>query len=704
MRKLIPIFFLLIFFSCGSKSSDDQNYPIASKGVIDFTHWDFERNGNVLLNGEWEFYWNELLTPNDLEKNNLTPSWVQVPNPWNVYLDKNEKLLPANGFATYRLKIIAAPNQKKLCVRLTEIRDAYSLWIDNDLIITHGKVGKSKAAMIPRSDANLTTIELENGQTEIVLQVSNFRSSKAGFIRKSILLGTESNIQNVRAISIGSVLFLIGCYLIIGISHLYFFQMRRQVMGALYFSIICLLSMLRVLTTGDKLLIYWTNISTELNSKLAYLSTYFIVLFFFKYLKAIFPREISNRIVQLITWTCIALAAFIMVTPNEINHWTTPPFQGLLLLSTLFLLYALYLVLKRKRRGGIIFTIGLLIVIVAGWNDTFYPAKVTAGGYLFPFGILFFMLLQAFFLTKLFATSIDRMRKLSDTFRKFVPEQFLKTLDEKATNNIPLGLAREELLTISFSDIRSFSNISEQMTSQELLVFLNDYFKKMDAPIHHNYGFIDKYIGDSIMSIFDRKLEDENKHPSDAVKAGIGMQEVQQNHDEQHQTMFPIQFGVGIHTGKVILGTVGSASRMSSTVIGDAVNLASRLESLTKYYDAQIIISETTKELINYDDFHIRQLDKVVVKGKSNIVFIYEVFDANPFELKKMKVESSPFYEEGLKFYFEKKWELAIESFEKSLAVFPNDKVAKMYIERCEQFQKKAPPLDWQGEYIYEIK
>ncbi len=704
MNKIILFFFLLIFFSCGSRNNDDQNYPIASKGVIDFTNWDFEKNGNVLLDGEWEFYWEELLTPEDFEKTNLIPDWVQVPKSWNTYVDENEKSLPANGFTTYRLKIITSPNQKKLCVRLTEIRDAYNLWINKDLVIAHGSVGESKATTIPRSDANLTTFELEEGQTELVLQVSNFRSSKAGFIRKSILLGTESNIQNIRAISIGSVLFLIGCYLIIGISHLYFFQMRRRVTGALYFSIICLLSMLRVLTTGDKLLIYWTSISTELNSKLAYLSTYFIVLFFFKYLQAIFPREISSRVVQLITWVCIALATFIIVSPNEINHWTTPPFQGLLLLSTLFLLYALYLVLKRKRRGGTIFTVGMLIVIIAGWNDTFYPAKVTAEGYLFPFGILFFMLLQAFFLTRLFATSIERMRKLSDTFRKFVPEQFLKTLDEKATNNIPLGLAREELLTISFSDIRSFSNISEQMTSQELLVFLNDYFKKMDAPIHHNYGFIDKYIGDSIMSIFDRKLEDANKHPSDAVKAGIGMHEVQQNHDQQHNTMFPIRFGVGIHTGKVILGTVGSASRMSSTVIGNAVNLASRLESLTKYYDAQIIISETTKESINYDDFHIRQLDKVVVKGKSNIVSIYEVFDANSFELKKMKVESSPFYEEGLKFYFEKEWEKSIEFFQKSLVVFPTDRVAKMYIERCEQFQKEAPPLDWEGEYIYDIK
>ena len=110
-------------------------------------------------------------------------------------------------------------------MRVTEIRDAYNLWIDEDLVIAHGKVGKDKSSMIARIDANLTSFELENGEAEILLQVSNFRSGKAGLIRKSILLGTESSIQNIRAKSIASVWFLIGCYLIIGISHLYFFQM-----------------------------------------------------------------------------------------------------------------------------------------------------------------------------------------------------------------------------------------------------------------------------------------------------------------------------------------------------------------------------------------------------------------------------------------------------------------------------------------------
>jgi len=703
----VIIFVIIIFFlsGCQSEKSTNEVNPLAEKGVVDLSQWDFDTKGKIYLDGEWEFYWQQLLTPRDFASNtNKNQDWIQVPNAWNDQLDKNNKPFPAFGYSTFRLKIIVPPQQKKLSIRLSDLRDAYKLWVNQELLIESGVVGKNKENTISRIDSKMTTFPLVNGQVEIVLQIANYRSDKSGFIRGGVLLGKEEVIQKTHVNSIAVTLFLCGCYLIIGLYHLLFYQMRRKNQGAFYFGILCVLIFIRVLTTGDKLLIYWTNIPTFVNSKLAYLSVYAALPIFFIYLKSIFPKEIKQQFVKVVLRFAGLLCLFIFLAPNTISHYTFYPFRVLLLFCTLYVVYAMYFVLRRKKNGGVLFTIGILIAVATAWNDTIYESGDNTSGFLFPFGILAFMLLQTSFLAKVFADNIVRIRLLSETFKKFVPEQFLRRLDEEDSNEIELGVAREELLTISFSDIRSFSEISEQMTSQELLVFLNEFFERMDDPIHDNHGFIDKYIGDSIMSVFDRKEDDNNKHASDSVRAAIGMHQINYDFFQNRKLEIPIRFGIGIHTGRVILGTVGSAKRMDSTVIGDSVNLASRLESLTKYYDAQIIISESTRNLIHSDDFYIRQIDKVVVKGKSNIVAVYEIFDANPFEIKKMKVESLPDFNQGLNFYFDKKWDDAIRCFQKSLKIYSEDKVAKMYIERCEALRLSPPEDGWQGEFIYKNK
>ena len=705
MQKIIILFFCCFLVGCQAENSTVDTVPQATNGSLDLSTWDFEKDGKIWLNGEWEFYWQELKSPNDflLEKNE-TPDFINLPQAWNKKLDELGKPLPAEGFATFRLKIKLPPAQEKLALRITEVRDAYRLFVNQELVAEHGKVGEDAASTIPRGDFKMMTFKTGNGVTEIVLQVANFRSSKAGLFRKSLLLGTEQEIQRVTNRKVGIILFLFGCFLIIGFSHLLFYYFRRRNRAALYFSVLCLLSLIRVLTTGDKLLIYWFDVSTAQSSKLAYLSIYLLIPFFFKYLNALFPKDLSARSTQVIATFGFALALFIFIAPNSWSPKSSLPFQILVFGATLYLMYGFFKVLKNRRPGGIIFTIGILIVIFMAWNDTVYERSGSVERFLFPFGILIFMLLQAFFLVQLFATNIDDMRKLSDTFKKFVPLQFLRRIDQHATNDIPVGVAKELLLSISFLDIRSFSNISEQMSSHELLIFLNGFFENMNQPINKNFGFIDKYIGDSIMSIFDRKEADEHFHPEDSVRAAVEMHLVQQAYEKQNPSATPIQFGVGIHTGKVILGTLGSDKRMDSTVIGDSVNLAARLESLTKYYDAQIIISEATHRNLNLENFHLRQLDKVVVKGKSNIVAIYEVFDANDLELKKMKVESMPAYELGLDFYYARRWGEALECFRESLEIFSGDVVARRYVERCVFYEKNPPAERWEGEYVYDVK
>lgn len=221
--------------------------------------------------------------------------------------------------------------------------------------------------------------------------------------------------------------------------------------------------------------------------------------------------------------------------------------------------------------------------------------------------------------------------RLRDTFKKFVPRQFLDRLATRGLGNIALGEADSGVVTILFADIRSFTTLSEALSPQELLNFLNTYFERMNAPIHANGGFIDKFIGDAIMGLFID--EDPSIGARNAVRSSLDMLASLHSLNEQRKRTgdAPISIGLGIHTGETVIGTVGSDDRMDSTVLGDAVNLASRIESLTKQFGAQILISSTTYGLIAGDPtIPCREIGLVNVRGRAEADTIYEVLCRHP--------------------------------------------------------------------------
>ena len=187
---------------------------------------------------------------------------------------------------------------------------------------------------------------------------------------------------------------------------------------------------------------------------------------------------------------------------------------------------------------------------------------------------------------------VARRRELEATneiFRRFVPEPFLRRIAAGGITGIEVGHAEMVELTILFSDIRGFTSISEQMSPTALLEMLNSYFEALCEPIHEQGGFIDKFIGDAIMAIFDGE-----GHAERALKAALGMQRALESWNQG--SSHPLKSGIGVHSGEVVIGTVGSSKRMDSTVLGDAVNLASRLEGLTKEHRRSIIASHKVVE------------------------------------------------------------------------------------------------------------
>lgn len=270
--------------------------------------------------------------------------------------------------------------------------------------------------------------------------------------------------------------------------------------------------------------------------------------------------------------------------------------------------------------------------------------------------------------------------QLNEAYERFVPRQFLQFLNKESIVDVQLGDQVQQEMSILFADIRDFTALSERMTPHENFKFINAYLSRMEPAIIGNQGFIDKYIGDGIMALFSGGADN-------AVKAGIAMLQTLTEYN-QHRAQIgyvPIQIGIGINTGSLMLGTVGGASRMDSTVISDAVNLASRLEGLTKYYGAPLLISHHTfSQLQDANQYAFRVINRVNVKGKSSPVSVYEVFDADLPEIRAGKLATKREFEQALLLYNQHSYREAAQLFQDCLGINPKDRVAQIYWEHCQ--------------------
>jgi two-component system sensor histidine kinase ChiS len=276
------------------------------------------------------------------------------------------------------------------------------------------------------------------------------------------------------------------------------------------------------------------------------------------------------------------------------------------------------------------------------------------------------------------------LEKLLASFSRFVPRKFLEFLNKESISDVQLGDQIQKEMTILFSDIRSFTTLSESMTPAETFNFINSYLSRVGPAIRLYNGFIDKYIGDGIMALFPGE-------PDDAVTSAITMMRKVDEYNEHRVSSGykPIKIGIAIHTGLLMLGAIGEDERMDGSVISDAVNICSRMEKLTKLYQVSIIISRETLDKLNTPDkYHIRFLDKVQVKGKNVPVSLYEVYDADPVRILEKKDMSKEALEYGITLYFDGKNHEALEIFSSLSNNYSDDAVVRLYLARCEKLMK----------------
>ena len=289
-------------------------------------------------------------------------------------------------------------------------------------------------------------------------------------------------------------------------------------------------------------------------------------------------------------------------------------------------------------------------------------------------------------------TQLD-LHRINAVTSKFVPNEFLRLLGKDRITEVALGDNTEREVTVLFSDIRDYTTLSESMTPEENFKFVNAYNGHIGPGIRQHHGFINQYLGDSIMAIFP-------ECSGDCLKAAVEMQKtlLRYNQIRESKNRTPIRTGIGLHTGRLIMGIIGDQKRMDAATISDTVNTASRIESLTKFYGVSILLSEDSYVKIDKkENFRFRYMGQVQVKGKQEPVGIYECFDGDMPELAEKKYASLELFQEGLNHYFSKDFPRASVVFQEILKTNPDDSVAKLFLNKAAQYIGSGVADDWSG-------
>ena len=300
----------------------------------------------------------------------------------------------------------------------------------------------------------------------------------------------------------------------------------------------------------------------------------------------------------------------------------------------------------------------------------------------------------------LFNTANDMRRKITTIFSKFVPMEVIQELLSKR-DDTDMKVGEKRNVAILFADIRRFTAISENNPADKIVIFLNRYFQLMVDIIRAEGGTIDKFIGDAILAIFGAPVSHED-NAARAVRAAIAMSKALGNFDTGGLVLPKggLRIGIGIHEGDVIVGNIGSQDKFDYTVIGDNVNLASRLEGLTKHYRASVILSDVVAKAVE-SSIGLREIDMVRVLGKEQATVLYSVPSAEASPLDEADAES---YRKGLSMYRMGNWTTARDYFVLVLEHRPDDPLSRMYLERCTEFLAQPPSPDWDGAIRLDFK
>jgi len=673
-----------LFLLAGSAAGQ----PLVTRGEIHLDDSDLRHT--TALAGEWQFVWGRLVLPESFATaSRASESFVTVPGFWS----SKEAGYPSEGSATYRL-IVDLPEHpaEPLGLSLSRISTAYRVYGNGVLLAENGKVSlrseEVRGVLAPR-----TVFISASGILEIVLQVSNADDVTAG-IDAAPVIGYQSAVAPLqgRATLLEGLIY--ASILIMALYHLLLAVLHPAERTSLYFGLLSMDLALRGLLTGTRIFHQlFSGIGFHTLIALEYITVYGAGLLVYLYFYHLFPKERPSFARIPLTAITAALSIFVLFAPIRLITPVHFYYEILLLgIGVLILVWIIRAVVAR-RDGSILMLVGFLILLGGGAYDIVQNILQVSGIFVSSYAMFLFIFLQAALIARRYAGAFrtvedqsQRAATMASSYGRFVPREFLALLGKESIVNVELGDQIETEMTVLFSDIRSFTSLSENMGPRENFNFLNSYLKRISPVIRRNRGFIDKFLGDGIMALFPRSA-------ADALCASAEMMSTlrEYNGHRANSGYRPISIGIGINTGKLMLGTVGEESRMEGTVISDVVNLASRLEGLTRAFGASVIVSsDVIAACPDAAGLPFRYLGRARVKGKTRPVPTYEIVP----EEDSAKTRTRAAFEQAVRAYEARRYSEARDGFKAVAIEDPTDGAARYYLERFADVASKAAAKD----------
>jgi len=432
--------------------------PLAQNGYLDLSNWSFSANGTVNLDGQWEFYWRQLLSPEDLTgAQPVEPTgYFEIPGRWDGRVIDGAKQ-SGDGYATFRLKVRAPPGIPLLAVRITEESSAYRLWVNGEEVARNGIVGISRETMEPQYLLQVKPFEVSDETLEFVLQVSNFHHRKGG-VWYPVEIGDVTDIAYRQDMKWALDLFIFGGLLIMGLYYLLIYLLRRTELSAIYFAVFCLLIAVRTVFIDTRFFVYlFPSFPWELIYKVELLTVTVTMPVMLMFIRSLFPAESSRIVVRIIQVIC-GVASLIAIAFNaRISSHIVVPYQFVLLFLYFYITYVLVMASAHKKRGARTILFGMSVFYMTVLNDVLAANDIIYTLSMAPLGMLVLVMSQSFGLSQRFAQAFSSVERLSTELeQRIVVEQYLQQTQNRLSEM--LDTVDDSIIAVDEAGEISFCN------------------------------------------------------------------------------------------------------------------------------------------------------------------------------------------------------------------------------------------------------